>query len=609
MPGSDSLMLVPELRAATVFSVGVEPHGVPKGVLHRPGGPETFVEVLRDQLRRRTGVPRVAATPGWSIAVDGVDPERERVVDAQLTVADGLIGTSGAPLLRTRDARAEVLAAGVYVDDDLLPVPSWAALDRAVTPRDRVTRVLDLHTATLAERVRGDTTIESIRFSSLAAPGLAVLRADVAPALPAAGIATPSSVTGGNGGVAIASVDGSNGGRIERFAAHEVATVDAPDEGRAMARAAEASAAGFERALRDHRRAWAERWTGADVVIDGDDDLQMRVRFALYHLMASAATSDETAVGARGTTGHAYRGHVFWDADLFVLPFLAATDAPAARSMLEYRVRRLSSAQAAAREERRGGARFPWESAATGADVTPTSGRDRTGQIVPIRNGLDEVHIVGDVAWAAACYAGWSGDEGFARGPGLDLLVETARYWRSRARFDHDRHAHLYGVIGPDEYHEPVDDDAFTNVLARWNLRTAAACGRSRRRGRRAGAVGLADARRRAGRRLRPGDRPLRAVRRLPRSRTAAHRRGRAPPADHRRPPARAGAGEARAGREAGRRVDVAPHPSRRGQRPARSGPTSTSTSRAPRTAARCRRACTRRCSPEPDGPTARSSS
>ena len=190
MPGSDSLMLVPELRAATVFSVGVEPHGVPKGVLHRPGGPETFVEVLRDQLRRRTGVPRVAATPGWSIAVDGVDPERERVVDAQLTVADGLIGTSGAPLLRTRDARAEVLAAGVYVDDDLLPVPSWAALDRAVTPRDRVTRVLDLHTATLAERVRGDTTIESIRFSSLAAPGLAVLRADVAPALPAAGIAT-----------------------------------------------------------------------------------------------------------------------------------------------------------------------------------------------------------------------------------------------------------------------------------------------------------------------------------------------------------------------------------------------------------------------------------
>jgi trehalose/maltose hydrolase-like predicted phosphorylase len=199
------------------------------------------------------------------------------------------------------------------------------------------------------------------------------------------------------------------------------------------------------------------------------------VRFGLYHLLASVARSGESAVGARGLTGHAYHGHVFWDADVFVLPVLAATDPPAARSLLEYRVRRMPEARAAARMEGHAGARFPWESAATGADVTPTSGRNRAGQIVPIRNGRDEVHIVGDVAWAAACYAGWSGDDDFRRGPGLDLLVETARYWRSRARFDHGGHAHLYGVIGPDEYHEPVDDNAYTNVLARWNLRTAAA--------------------------------------------------------------------------------------------------------------------------------------
>jgi trehalose/maltose hydrolase-like predicted phosphorylase len=143
--------------------------------------------------------------------------------------------------------------------------------------------------------------------------------------------------------------------------------------------------------------------------------------------------------------------------------------------MLEYRVRRLGAARAAARAEDRAGARFPWESAATGAAVTPRSGRDRTGRIVPIRNGLDEVHIVGDVAWAAACYAGWSGDEQFTRGPGLELLVETARYWASRVHADRAGAAHLYGVIGPDEYHEPVDDNTYTNVLARWNLRTAAA--------------------------------------------------------------------------------------------------------------------------------------
>jgi trehalose/maltose hydrolase-like predicted phosphorylase len=93
---------------------------------------------------------------------------------------------------------------------------------------------------------------------------------------------------------------------------------------------------------------------------------------------------------------------------------------------------------------------------------------------VPIRTGSDEIHIVGDVAWAACFYADWTGDEVFASGPGLRILIETARYWSSRVRVDRDGRAHLYGVIGPDEYHEPVDDNMFTNVLARWNLRRAA---------------------------------------------------------------------------------------------------------------------------------------
>jgi trehalose/maltose hydrolase-like predicted phosphorylase len=105
--------------------------------------------------------------------------------------------------------------------------------------------------------------------------------------------------------------------------------------------------------------------------------------------------------------------------------------------------------------------------------VTPLSARDRTGKTVAIRTGLLEEHIVAEVAWAACCYLDWTGDIAFGAGPGLDLLVETARYWASRVRQDHGG-AHIYGVIGPDEYHEPVDDNAFTNVMARWNLRRAA---------------------------------------------------------------------------------------------------------------------------------------
>jgi trehalose/maltose hydrolase-like predicted phosphorylase len=94
--------------------------------------------------------------------------------------------------------------------------------------------------------------------------------------------------------------------------------------------------------------------------------------------------------------------------------------------------------------------------------------------VLPIRTGLSEEHITAQVAWAASCYVDWTGDQEFAQGPGLRLFVETARYWRSRIRLDNTGRAHLYGVIGPDEYHETVDDNAFTNVMARWNLRRAA---------------------------------------------------------------------------------------------------------------------------------------
>ena len=181
-------------------------------------------------------------------------------------------------------------------------------------------------------------------------------------------------------------------------------------------------------------------------------------------------------MGARALTGRGYRGHVFWDSDVFVLPFLAATHPASARAILEYRVRRLPAARAAARAAGHAGARFAWESAASGEDVTPRSARDRAGREVAIYTGQREEHIVADIAWAAGCYIDWTGDRAFREGAGRALLVETARYWASRAQRDSDGtggRAHIRGVIGPDEYHELVDDNAYTNVMARWNLRRA----------------------------------------------------------------------------------------------------------------------------------------
>ena len=261
---------------------------------------------------------------------------------------------------------------------------------------------------------------------------------------------------------------------IEWFAAYDSATDLVPEPDRAVARANLAATNGFDLLLTEQRRAWAARWQDIDIRIEGDEELQLATRFGLFHLMDSVPDSGEAAVGARGLTGQDYRGHVFWDADTFVFPCLAATHPASARAMLEYRIKRLPAARDAAREDHRSGARFPWESARSGRDVTPRSARDRTGKLVPIRTGQLEEHIVAEVAWAACHYGDWTGDREFMRGPGLRLLVDTARYWASRVQLESDGTAHIYGVIGPDEYHESVDDNAFTNVMARWNLRRAA---------------------------------------------------------------------------------------------------------------------------------------
>ena len=170
--------------------------------------------------------------------------------------------------------------------------------------------------------------------------------------------------------------------------------------------------------------------------IVGDPELTRAVRVGLFHLMASVADSDDAAVGARGLTGPGYGGHVFWDAEVFVLPVLAATHPAAARAMLEYRIRRLPPAREWAAALRRSGARFPWESASRGDDVTPTSAVDAGGDTVAIRTGELEEHITADVAWAAWQLGAWSGRWAFLEGPGRPLLTETARYWASRVRLD-----------------------------------------------------------------------------------------------------------------------------------------------------------------------------
>ena len=227
----------------------------------------------------------------------------------------------------------------------------------------------------------------------------------------------------------------------------------------------------IEDVLTEHERAWAKRWECSDVKVVGADDDQRALHFAIYHLISSANPSDErVSIGARGLTGESYRGHVFWDTEIFMLPFFTFTHPASARALLMYRYHTLPAARQKARRRGYQGALYAWESADTGEEVTPPTVIGPDGTIIPILCGEQEQHISADVAYAVWQYWQATADERFLIEAGAEIMLETARFWASRAQLGADNRYHIRKVIGPDEYHESVDDNAYTNVMAQWNL-------------------------------------------------------------------------------------------------------------------------------------------
>lgn len=226
--------------------------------------------------------------------------------------------------------------------------------------------------------------------------------------------------------------------------------------------------------LRAHEAAWAERWGHSDVAIAGDPAAQQAIRFAAYHMIAAANPDDDfVSIGARALTGEDYRGHVFWDTEIYLLPFYILTWPAAARALLMYRFHTLDGARAKAAGLGWRGALYAWESTDTGFETTPDQVRTPDGRIVDVLCGKQEQHISADVAYAVWSYWQATEDDTFMREAGAEILLETGRFWASRATLGDDGLYHIRGVIGPDEFHEYVDDNTYTNAMARWNIRRA----------------------------------------------------------------------------------------------------------------------------------------
>ena len=233
---------------------------------------------------------------------------------------------------------------------------------------------------------------------------------------------------------------------------------------------------GFSRLLRRHVTAWNSRWRDCDISIEGDSGAQRAIRFNIYHLLIAAPPEDlDVSIAAKSLSGEWYKGHIFWDTEIYILPFFIYTQPKIARSLLSYRYRRLNQARTNARLGGYRGALFPWESAASGEDETPKWWRGPDGVLIEVYTRQIQHHIVSDIAYAVATYYGVTKDHRFMLDYGAELIFETARFWASRVSYN--KKISLYEVkevTGPDEYHKGVDNNSYTNYLARWNLLYAA---------------------------------------------------------------------------------------------------------------------------------------
>ncbi len=225
---------------------------------------------------------------------------------------------------------------------------------------------------------------------------------------------------------------------------------------------AEALHRGWDGLLAEQRAYLDDFWDRADVELEGDAELQQAIRFALFHILQAGARGEARAIAAKGLTGPGYDGHAFWDTEMFVLPVLTYTAPRAAADALRWRHATLELARDRARQLGLRGATFPWRT---------IRGQECSGYWPA---GTAAFHVNADIADAVVRYRAATDDTAFERDIGTELLVETARLWRSLGHHDGTGRFRIDGVTGPDEYSAIADNNVYTNLMAQRNLRAAA---------------------------------------------------------------------------------------------------------------------------------------
>ena len=222
-----------------------------------------------------------------------------------------------------------------------------------------------------------------------------------------------------------------------------------------------AVSSGFDTIAREQRELLDDFWQRADVQVDGDEVVQQAVRWNLFQLFQAAARAEGSGIPSKGLSGHGYEGHYFWDIEIFIMPFLGYVEPRIAENLLRFRHSMLGKARERARDLNQAGALFPWRT---------INGEEASAYY---QAGTAQYHLDADIVYALKRYVDVTGDTALLYDIGVELLVETARLWADLGFYDGDGAFHLFTVTGPDEYTTVVNDNAYTNLMARLNLNYA----------------------------------------------------------------------------------------------------------------------------------------
>ena len=492
------------------------------------GGPGESPELLARQAAQHWLELPAAPTddPGWILVDEGFTLAREHELESLFAIGNGYAGSRGSLAEGSALSAPATFVAGVFDSEagsvpGLAPTADWTRLSGTIDgqplrlDRDHNLehrRILDMRQGILWREWRHQdeagriTRLRALRLASMADRHLLVQCVTITPenfsgrlfidatlsgpvvrvthsgTMVAMAVARRITDTASRWTPSTELVDGRQSLELRLGKTYRLDRIVALHTSRDTAEPRETARRHAEHAIEDvagvigeHRDAWLARWEASDLRIEGDPAAQRTLRFAIYHLLSAANPQDDrVSIGARGLSGTAYKGHAFWDTDIFMLPFFILTYPEAARALVMYRYHTLAAARGKAARLGYRGALYAWESADSGEEATPPFGVAPDGEVIRFLTGEQEQHISADVAFGVWNYWRATGDDHFLVDAGAEILIETARFWASRVEREEDGRYHIRGVIGPDEYHESVDDSAYTNGMAQWNLEVAA---------------------------------------------------------------------------------------------------------------------------------------